>query len=169
LVSQWNVFFGFNSSLNSSILSVMLNAYVTWFTSPNHDRISVRFFGVGKSDIARRIAGDGRTLSGVISNPENSTVPDANTNFDGFWIIPFLPQVSSHRQVWKKLFSSVSDHRNAQFNTLILSSDAEYNCPKNFHTSIIGSVHLNPTRQLWQPLSAIACMVMRCELVLAIG
>jgi len=71
----------------------------------------VRFFGVRKSDVAHRIAGDGRTFSGVILNPENSTVSDANTNFDGFWIIPSLPHVSSHWQVWKKLFSSVSDHK----------------------------------------------------------
>ena len=31
----------------------MMKAYATWFTNPNHDRTSVRFFGVGKSLIAQ--------------------------------------------------------------------------------------------------------------------
>ena len=47
----------------------MLKAYATWFTSPNHDRTSVRFFGVGKSLIARVNFWHGLTESAVISKP----------------------------------------------------------------------------------------------------
>jgi len=44
--------------------------------------MSVIFVGTGKSAIAFIRFGD--TLVGVISNPENSIVPAANVNLDGF-------------------------------------------------------------------------------------
>ena len=64
---------GFSRSRNGSIISVMLKAYETWFIRPNHERTSVMFLGVGKSTIAFKYFGHGRTLSGVISKPANST------------------------------------------------------------------------------------------------
>ena len=49
-----NVVPGFKSARNGSILSAAANAYATWLTSPNHDRMSVMFAGVGKSRIDSR-------------------------------------------------------------------------------------------------------------------
>ena len=79
-----NVVPGFKSARNGSILSAAANAYATWLTSPNHDRMSVMFAGVGKSRIDSRNFLDRRTLVGVISKPANPTLSCANTNLLGF-------------------------------------------------------------------------------------
>ena len=91
-----NVVPGFKSARKGSILSAAANAYATWLTSPNHDRMSVMFAGVGKSRIDSRNFLDGRTLVGVISKPANSTLSCANTNLLGFNVIPLFPHNCSH-------------------------------------------------------------------------
>ena len=101
---------GFKSARNGSILSAAANAYATWLTSPNHDRMSVMFAGVGKSRIDSRNFLDGRTLVGVISKPANSTLSCANTNFLGFNVIPLFPHNYSHSTAWWNAAVIESDH-----------------------------------------------------------
>ena len=67
--SQWNGMPGFSSSRNGSMRSAIANAYETWFTSPNQERMSFVFVGVGKFQMASRYLLQGCTLSGVISKP----------------------------------------------------------------------------------------------------
>ena len=93
--SQLNGMPGFSSSRNGSMRSAIANAYETWFTSPNQERMSVVFVGVGKFRMASRYLLLGRTLSGVISKPVNSTVSDPKTNLSGFSVMPWRPQRSS--------------------------------------------------------------------------
>ena len=50
--------------------------------------MSVMFVGLGKLRMALRYFLHGRTLSGVISKPANSTVSAPNTNFSGLRVIP---------------------------------------------------------------------------------
>ena len=102
---------GLSSDRNGSIISVILNAYATWFTRPNHDRTSVREVGVGKSAIAFVYFLHGRTVSLDISKPANSTVSLANLNLLGFSVMPCLPQRSSHSWACRKLSAMVDDHR----------------------------------------------------------
>ena len=107
-----NVVPGFKSARNGSIRSAVANAYATWLTSPNHDRMSVMFAGVGKSRIDSRNFLDGRTLVGVISKPANSTLSCANTNLLGFNVIPLFPHNSycSHSTAWWNAAVIESDH-----------------------------------------------------------
>ena len=93
--SQWNGTPGFNSSLNGSIRSAVANAYETWLTRPNQERMSVVLAGVGKWRIASRYFLQGRTLVSVISKPVNSTVSAPKTNLSGLSVIPWCPQRSS--------------------------------------------------------------------------
>ena len=106
-----NVVPGFKSARNGSTLSAAANAYATWLTSPNHDRISVMFAGVGKSRIDSRNFLDGRTLVGVISKPANSTLSCANTNVLGLNVIPLFPHNCSHSTAWWKSAVIESDHK----------------------------------------------------------
>ena len=76
-------------------------------------------FGVGNSRIALKYLAHGRTESGVISNPANSTVSSANSNFAEFAIMPLLPRTSSHSTVCQKDFSIDVDHNNASFIHLV--------------------------------------------------
>ena len=62
---------GLSRALNGSIAGVILKAYDTWFTRPNHDLTSVRFFGVGMALVYFL---QGFTVVGVILNPANSTL-----------------------------------------------------------------------------------------------
>ena len=71
--------------------------------TPNQERTSVIFLGVGKSHIASRYFLHGRMLEEVIPKPTNSTVSAPNTNMSGFRMIPLRPQMSSHSTAWKKL------------------------------------------------------------------
>ena len=109
--SHTNGLSGFSRCQKGCIRSAMLNVYATWLTSPNQDRTSVMFLGVGKSRMACRYFPQGRTLSRVITNPANSTSGLQNVNLSGFNVMPFLPQTSSHWMAWKKLSSIVSAHR----------------------------------------------------------
>lgn len=93
--------------------------------SPNHDRMSVRLFGVGKSAIARVYFLHGRTLLLVISKPANSTVFWANLNFSGFRVIPCLPHMSSHSWAWWKLSWMDEDHRSVSSIHLVFLSISE--------------------------------------------
>ena len=61
---------GCKSSLKGAMAVVMLNVYETWFTSPNQERTSVRFLGVGNSEIARTYFLHGLTVVSVISKPD---------------------------------------------------------------------------------------------------
>lgn len=92
---------GLSRALNGSIVGVMLKAYDTWFTRPNHDLASVRFFGVGKSWMALVYFLQGFTVVGVISNPANSTLSRAKRNFSGLSVTLFEPQTSSHSTAWR--------------------------------------------------------------------
>ena len=65
---------GLRRDLKGSIQSVMLNAYDTWLTSPNQERISVMLRGTGNSMMALRNRLHGCTLSDVIWKPANSTM-----------------------------------------------------------------------------------------------
>ena len=118
--SQWNVLLGLSNSRKGSIVSVMLNAYDTWFTNPNQERMSVRLRGVGKSAMALMYFLQGRTVSLVISKPANSTWSWAKQNFSGLRVIPCLPQVSSQVAAWKKLSSMVLDHSRVSSTHLVL-------------------------------------------------
>lgn len=109
--SQWNGVLGFSNSRKGNILSVMLRVYETWLTSPNQERISVMFLGVGKSSMAWRYFLHGRTLSTVISNPANSTVSLPNLNLSGFNMMPCLPHMSNQCVAWWKLWRRLSAHR----------------------------------------------------------
>ena len=104
---QVNVVPGFR---NGSVLSAAANAYATWLTSLNHDRMSVMLAGVGKSTIDSRNFLDGRTLVGVISKPANSTLSCANTNLLGFNVIPLFPHKYSHSTAWLNAAAVESDH-----------------------------------------------------------
>ena len=64
---------GLRRFLNGSMVSVMLNANDTWLIRPNHERMSVRFFGVGKSEMAFTYFLYGFTVLLPISKPANST------------------------------------------------------------------------------------------------
>lgn len=87
---------GFNGCSRSS----MLNSKDTWLRSPNQERMSVMF--QGNSIMACRYFLHGLTLSHVISNPANSTVSCAKTNFSGLSVIPCRPHISSHSPAWKQ-------------------------------------------------------------------
>ena len=104
------------------ILSADANAYATWLTSPNQLLTSVMVHGLGKSLIASRTCGHGRTVVGVISNPAKGTVSLANENFDGLRITPFRPQVSRNFESWKKLLSMEGDHISVSSMTFVLLS-----------------------------------------------
>ena len=69
-----NVVPGFKSARNGSILSAAANAYATWLTSPNHDRMSVMFACVGKSRIDSRNFLDGRTCCSDRVGPHDCIV-----------------------------------------------------------------------------------------------
>ena len=101
----------FSSDRNGSITSVMLNAYATWLTRPNHDCTLVREVGVGKSAIAFVYFLHGRTVSLDISKPANSTVSIANLNLLGLSVMPCRPQRSSHSWACRKLSAIEEDHR----------------------------------------------------------
>ena len=116
---------GLRRSRNGSMVVVMLKAYATWFTSPNHDRTSVRFFGVGKSLIARVNFWHGLTESAVISKPANSTLGDANWNFNGFRVMPCRPQRVSQLHAWWKLSSMVSAHRRVSSTHLVFCGTSD--------------------------------------------
>ena len=90
-----NEFPGFRSSLNGSMRSALLKAYDTWFTRPNHERISVMLRGVGNSRMACKYLLQGRTVSMVMLKPAKSTSSWHNTNLSGYSVMPFLPQTSS--------------------------------------------------------------------------
>ena len=66
------------NSRKGAIIRLRANAYATWLTIPNHDRMSVMFVGVGKSLIAARVLPVGLKPVDVTSNPANSTVLIAN-------------------------------------------------------------------------------------------
>ena len=92
-----------------------------WLTSPNQERISVTFWGVGKSWMACRNFLHGWTSVRVISKPANSTSSAAKTNLGGgLRIIPFFPQMSSQLIACQKLSSMVSDHKRASSTHLVL-------------------------------------------------
>ena len=93
--------------------AVMLNVYETWFTSPNQERTSVRFLGVGNSEIAWTYFLHGLTVVSVISKPANSTSSLAKQNFSGLRVIPFLPQISSHSAAFPYASAMLLDHRRA--------------------------------------------------------
>ena len=118
--SQRNKLLGLRSSRKGSIVSALLNAYDTWLTKPNQDRMSVRLCGVGKSAIALMYLLHGRTVSLVISKPANSTSSWAKRNFSGLRVTLCLPQVSSQFAARKKLSSIVSDQSRVSSTHLVL-------------------------------------------------
>ena len=101
----------FKRARNGSIVSAAANAYATWLTSPNHDRMSVMFAVVGKSRRDSRNFRDERTLVGVISKPANSKLSCANTNLLLFNIIPLFPHNCSHSTAWWNAAVVESDHK----------------------------------------------------------
>ena len=118
---QLNGVLGFSSWRNGGILSAEAKAYDTWFMRPNQDRMSVMFWGAGKSRIASRYFVHGLTLLRVISKPANSTMSWPNTNFPGWSVMPFLPQTSSHSTAWWKLCSKLSAQSSVSSMHLVLS------------------------------------------------
>ncbi|CAL4115972.1 unnamed protein product [Meganyctiphanes norvegica] len=111
----------FNSARNGFIFSAMLNAYATWFTRPNQERMSVKLVGVGKPEIARKYLSPGQTSVMVILKPANSTSSDANVNLLGFRMMPLRPQSSRYCEVCEKLFSISLAHRRVSSTHLTLS------------------------------------------------
>ena len=87
---------GLNDWQKGSMCSVAAKAYDTWFMSPNQERTSVMFVGVGKSRIVSRYFRHGRTLVEAILKPPNSTVSAPNTNLSGLRMMPLWPQMLSH-------------------------------------------------------------------------
>ena len=71
-----------------SMRSVAVKAYDTWFMSPNQERTSVMFVGVGESRIASRYFLHGWTLVEVILKLANSIVSAPNTNLSGLKMMP---------------------------------------------------------------------------------
>ena len=71
--------------------------------------MSVRLAGVGKLQMALRNFQHGCTLSGVISNPANSTVSAPSTNLSRLRMMPWCPQRSSQPTAWVKLSLRLSD------------------------------------------------------------
>ena len=112
---------GFSDSRNGSMRSVAEKAYDTWLTKPNQERMSVMLLGVGKWRIASRYFAHGRTLSGVISNPANSTVSAAKVNLSGLRVMPCLPHMSSQLTAWWKLLVMSSAHSRVSSIHLVLS------------------------------------------------
>ena len=75
--------------------------------------------GWGKSCIASRKVGEGRTESDVISNPRNSTSFSPNLNFFLLKMIPCDEQSVRYWQVLKKISSSVESHSNVSSTHLV--------------------------------------------------
>ena len=93
--------------------------------SPNQERMSVRLTGVGKLRMALRNFRHGCTLSGVISNPANSTVSAPSTNLSGLKMMPWRPQRSSLSTAWVKLSLRLSDQSRVSSTHLVLFSTWE--------------------------------------------
>ena len=118
--SQWNGVPGLSNRRNGSMRSVIANAYDTRLMSPNQECMSVRLAGVGKLWMALRYFLHGHTLSGVISNPENSAVSALSTNLSGFKMMPWSPQRSNQLTAWVKLSLRLSDQSRVLSTHLVL-------------------------------------------------
>ncbi len=123
--SYLNLLLALSWSLKGSITLVVLNAYDTWFTNPNQDLKSVRFYGMGNSKLALRYFLHGFTVSFVISNPANSTSSWANRNLSGLRVIPCFPQTSSQLHVWKKLSSILLSHKTVSSTDFVFLGTSE--------------------------------------------
>ena len=108
-IVQQNGIDGFRSSRNGAMTSVMLNVYDTWFTRLNHDLVSFRLVGVGKSSVARVNFPHGFTVVLVMVKPANSVSSAAKQNFRGLRVISFLPHMSNHSTACWYASSIVSD------------------------------------------------------------
>ena len=82
--------------------------------------MSVRLAGVGKLRMASRNFRHGNTLSGVISNPANSTVSAPSTNLSRLRMMPWRLQRSSQSTAWMKRSLRLSDQSRVSSTHLVL-------------------------------------------------
>ena len=80
---------GLSDCQKGNMCSVAAKAYDTWFMSPNQERTSVMFVGVGKLHIGSKYFLHGLMLVEVILKPANSTVSAPNINLSGLRMMPF--------------------------------------------------------------------------------